>query len=334
VNKKRASRAGGNALRVYEMARHEANREATRVPWQRLLDAREQYVEWNAFSLWVRAIVEAEHEVPSWLSKIIEGRCPGFGECKKEHCKASPKHGAVLWRRLSEWIDDNVFGHARREGWMRAVTFYAARDPAFLRDCAYSQHCERQWKRHRPQLYPSLEEWRRSSEQCSDEVLDAFEMREEKREIIKASRAVSPRRLAEAVAQYMDWEAFTYWLRSLLEADTDLPDAVIREVQRRCPGFWECDKELRKTLLQEDYTRRWKALLEWGENRFFAEARQDGWFDALVFWARAHPRSVRTVDYWVFYWDENWSTRPVEAYPSFHEWRRTADNYVVRPEEE
>src|SRR5207245_11790648 len=148
---------------------------------------------------------------------------------------------------------------------------------------------------------------------------------------IKASRGVGPQRLTKTVAEYMEWEAFAYWLRSLLEAGIDLPGTVSLELERRCPQFLECDEKLRSTLSPEDYTRRWKALVEWGGNRFFAEAKLEGWFDAIVFHARAHPRSVRTVDYWVFYWDEHWSTLPNRTYPSFQEWHRAADNYIVAP---
>ena len=139
-----------------------------------------------------------------------------------------------------------------------------------------------------------------------------------------------PERLTAAVAQYMEWEAFTYWLRSLLEADAPFPETVTREVQLRCPGFLESDKELRSTLSPEGYIRRWKALLEWGEERFFAAPRREGWFKTVVYHARAHPRSARTVDYWVFHWDMYWSTQPLGTYPSFELWRQAADNYVVQ----
>jgi hypothetical protein len=237
----------------------------------------------------------------------------------------------LLYRRVLEWFETNVLVQAKEEGWLRAVTFYAVRDPAFVRDCAYSLHCEAQWKLQHPSAYPSFEEWRRASEQCADEALDAFEMAEDKRQIVKTSRLVGPERFAAAVAQYMEWEAFTYWLRSLLESDAKFPDAVAKELQRRCPGFLECDEELRNTLSPEDYTRRWKALLEWGENRLFSEMQQEGWFDAVVYEARAHPQSVRTVDYWVFYWDDHWSSSPLEAFPSFQEWRCAADDFVVGP---
>jgi hypothetical protein len=325
--KQRTVRTSELEARVSEMARREADRQARRIPWQRLLEARQQYIEWNAFSLWARAIAVAEGQVPTWLAKVLEEHCPGLLE--SDRTSEITHWDPPLYRRILEWFESNALAQAKDEGWLRAVTFYAVRDPVYVRDCAYWQHCESQWKRHRPSAYPSFEEWRRSSEQCADEVLDAFEMKEDKRQIIKASRVAGPERLAAAVAQYMEWEVFTYWLRSLLESGTKFPDAVVKELQRRCPGFLECDEALRNMLAPEDYTRRWKALLEWGENRLFSNIQKAGWFDAVVYEARAHPRSVRTVDYWVFYWDEHWSGGSLEAYPSFQEWRRAADDFVV-----
>jgi len=309
------------------MARREADRHARRIPWQRLLKARQQYVECNAFSLWAHAIAEAEGCAPAWLVKVLEERCPGLSG--SDRTSETTHQDPRLNRRILEWFESNVLVQAKEEGWLRAVTFYAVRDPVYVRDCAYSHYCEVQRKRQRPSAYPPFEEWRRASERCADEVLDAFEMKEDKRQIIKASRMVGPERYAAAVAQYMEWEVFTYWLRSLLESDAKLPGAAVKELKRRCPGFLERDEVLRNARSPEDYTRRWKALLEWGENRFFSEMQQEGWFDAVVYEARAHPRSVRIVDYWVFYWDEHWSSGPLEAYPSFQEWRCATDDFVI-----
>ena len=70
-------------------------------------------------------------------------------------------------------------------------------------------------------------------------------------------------------------------------------------------------------------------MLEWGEKRFFSQMQKEGWFEAVVSEARARPRSARTIDYWVFYWDEHWSSHPLEVYPSFEEWRSAADDFVV-----
>jgi hypothetical protein len=311
------------------MARREADRQARRIPWEQLLQARHQYVEWNAFTLWVRAITETERELPGWLARIIEEHCPGLIGSERRDSESGPELGAHLDRRIREWVEQNVLSDSKHGGWLQAVTFYAVRDLACARDEAYSEWCEKQWKEQPPASYPSFKGWLSASESCGDEVLDVSKMRKDKRRIIKVSRAIGSERLEVAVAEYMEWEAFTYWLRSLLETDTRFPENVTLELQRRCPGFLESDKELRNALSREDYTRRWKALLERGEGRFSVEFRREGWFDSVVYHARAHPRSARTVDYWVFYWDERWSTHPLDQYPSFEVWRRSADDYVV-----
>ena len=329
TSRKRAWRPSKIEIRASEMARREADRQARRVRWERLLQARHQCVEWNEFSLWAHAITEAEGKLPDWLAQIIAERCPGLIGSERINSEAGRGVGARLDRRIREWVEQNVLADSKHKGWLRAVTFYAVRDLAYARDWAYAQWCEKHWKQQPPASYPSFEEWRSASERCGNEVLDACEMREDKRRVIKNSRLVGSERLEAAVAEYMEWEAFTYWLRSLLEADTRFPETVTRDLERRCPGFLESDRQLRSTLALENYTQRWKALLKWGEERFFPEARRGGWFNAVVYRARVHPRSARTVDYWVFHWDEHWSSYPLDQYLSFEVWRHEADNYVV-----
>ena len=133
--KQRTVRTSKAETCVSEMARREADRQARRIPWQRLLEARQQYVEWNAFSLWARAIVEAEGCAPAWLVKVLEERCPGLlGSDRRSEITHQDPH---LYRRVFDWFESNVLVQAKEEGWLRAVTFYAVRDPAFVRDCAY-----------------------------------------------------------------------------------------------------------------------------------------------------------------------------------------------------
>ena len=63
---------------IGEFARLTAEREAARIPWPQLYEAREKYVEWEAFALWVRAVEDTEGGFPEWLGKAVEKRCLGF----------------------------------------------------------------------------------------------------------------------------------------------------------------------------------------------------------------------------------------------------------------
>jgi hypothetical protein len=101
---------------------------------------------------------------------------------------------------------------------MNAVGYYAARDLSSLRNHAYWDYCERQWKRTKPVTYPSFRDWLKTSEGCPDQVLDDYGMRAEKRRLIKLSRRVGPRALRNAVTRYLDWEVFAYWARTAIEA--------------------------------------------------------------------------------------------------------------------
>ena len=66
--------------RVGDIASRRARRQLMQVPWDRFHKAYEEYIRWQAFALWARAIVELEGSTPSWLKAIQRKRCPGFVE--------------------------------------------------------------------------------------------------------------------------------------------------------------------------------------------------------------------------------------------------------------
>ncbi|HEV2416520.1 MAG TPA: hypothetical protein VGX94_01820 [Terriglobia bacterium] len=184
-------RPGKLQQRVGEVARRMAEREAARIPWPQLRNAREQYVKWEAFTLWVRAIEDTESGFPEWLAEAVEKRCPGFLQFVAEHRLDDRRSPPFFWYHLERWINEHIFSRRRREGWMNAVGYYAVRDLAALRDEAYWSYCERQWKRSKPAVCPSFQEWRKTSEHFSDEVLNEFELRGETRELINGARRIS-----------------------------------------------------------------------------------------------------------------------------------------------
>ncbi len=214
-----------------------AEKEAARIPWPQLIEARELYVRWQAFVHWVRAIEDTEGAFPEWLAEIVEKRCPGFLQFVAEQMLLDRRSSPFFWYHLERWISEHFFSRAWREGWMNAVGYYAVRDLACLRDHAYWEYCESQWRRSEPSAYPSFREWRKASEHCDDRVIDACEMRETERELIKASLRISPGVLRKAVDRYVEWQVFAYWARTALESGHPLPGPVERELRQRCPGF-------------------------------------------------------------------------------------------------
>src|SRR5207245_5545021 len=104
--------------RVGQTARLTAEKEAARIPWPQLHEAREKHVDWEAFVLWVRAIEDAEGIFPEWLGEVVDKRCRGFSKFverqRPEHSDVPP----VFWRHLERWINERIFGQVWLEGWM------------------------------------------------------------------------------------------------------------------------------------------------------------------------------------------------------------------------
>jgi hypothetical protein len=179
VNQNRAWQPSTPQRRVDDATRQMADSEATRIPWPQLLKARRSYVKWQEFQQWVRAIEESERRSPQ-----------------------------PVWYHLEQWIHERIFAKPWREGWMNAAGYYAVRDLAALRNEAYWYYCEPQWQRSRPAAYPSIQEWRKDSEHCSDEVVDHFETTNELLDLIRLSRRISLRTLNETVDRYVEAGGF------------------------------------------------------------------------------------------------------------------------------
>ena len=163
-NKSKQWCADDTARRVQELARYRATRQLLRASSQRFSQAQQDYLDWESFSLWVQATVEAEGGVPSWIDRTLQRRCPGFLEFER-HCReAHPQQAAPLPVLLLEWIHDRVFMKAKEEGWLDALIFFSFRHPYSQRTWAYWEHCEDDWKRKRPARYPSFDEWRMAAE--------------------------------------------------------------------------------------------------------------------------------------------------------------------------
>ncbi len=304
-----------HVARVQHLARERADAQARRIPWQRLLDTRNEYIDWQEFYLWVRSVLEVENRIPDWLVEILDKRCPGFVENER---KLPPKaaRSRPLPLRLEDWIDDHIFGFAKQEGWFNAITFYAIREPRYQRAEVCWSECVEKWKKAKPVRYPSFEEWRDMAAQCNDTAHLVTELQK----VSASVKLVAPERLAEAVSRYIDCEAFAYWVRPCLELGFPMPQEVARELRQRCPGFLEAHPDARD----------WQQLLSWIVDQDFEDAKSEGWFEAVLLFAHRHPRVIRTMEY-ADHSEEVWGSQLPDPYPSFEQWRSNADSYVEPP---
>lgn len=143
--------------RAQAKARSRANRQLLRVSLPRFTKACREYIEWEAFSLWVRAIADAEKGLPIAVVRTIQQRCPGLLPQGRAPAKLLPLD-------VLKWAHNHTFAVAKREGWLDALMFYSVRNPRSQRTWAYWERCEREWKSKRPRLYPTFKQWVQAAE--------------------------------------------------------------------------------------------------------------------------------------------------------------------------
>jgi hypothetical protein len=309
--------------RLQRQAQDRAAEAARRVPWQVLLEARNQYLEWQEFYYWVRSILECEERVPDWLARRLNEMCPGFLNSEALHTSTRRRdwNGATCAIQLGAWIDKHVFAFSREGGWLPAITFYAVREPRYGKVSAHWSECVKNWRQTKPPAYPSFEEWLRGAQQCDETAHLLPEVRKQR----ECFKLVRPERLREAVARYIDWEALAYWARPALERKPPVLTQVACELDARCPGF--SDFNDRAGGGPEALPQGWARLMLWIGDYFFSDAKAEGWYDAILVSVRIHPRAIRTMEY-SDHCDEVWNGELPVPYTSFEVWRRDADRYV------
>ena len=122
-----------------------------------------EFLEWRAFSYWLRLCVETDGSVSEPLAETLRERCPGFLEYATAYAIQHPGEQEFLWLRFLEWTDEKLFQTPITEGWRHALGYYATRDPRMDQLRAYWKHCRQTWKLQPPAPRPSFESWRASA---------------------------------------------------------------------------------------------------------------------------------------------------------------------------
>jgi hypothetical protein len=139
-----------------------------------------------------------------------------------------------------------------------------------------------------------------------------------KQKALQQAVLVPWRRLGESGSAYAEWHIFVLWVRIIGEFEKRLPDIVVAALGARCPGF--IHHENRNGLEQPlEQSFLWHSLEQWIAIHHFAEARSDGWFDAMMYYAY---KDIRTEQAWSL-WERSkdaWSRNRPSRWPTLEEW--------------
>ncbi len=122
-----------------------------------------KFLEWRAFSYWLRLCIETEGTVSDSLAATLQDRCPEFLDYAAAYARQHQGEREFLWLRFLEWTDEKLFQGPIAEGWRHALGYYATRDSRMDQLRAYWKSCRQTWKLQPPASLPSFESWRASA---------------------------------------------------------------------------------------------------------------------------------------------------------------------------
>jgi hypothetical protein len=292
----------------------EARREALLVPWGRLQDAAEAYVESHTFVLWVRAVTETTQDVPELVRSALDLYFSGLARSDRFDTE-SPD-----WRALEEWIAAHRFADARRGGWFNALRYYAQNDLRTEQAWTHWEQTIADWGRHRPTLWPTFAEWKAAV--ATTHTLSHPAGQEH---AVAGMARVEPSRLREAVSELLESRACAIWVDCVSRLEHHLSESVMNELRQRFPGLFSASHPAPKWGLAV-----FLRLVRLGGADWRKIAREEGWISALRYQVRHHPRYHRLIHYRERCRDVWSQSRPV-SFPSFAEWLAAADAYYIRP---
>ncbi len=135
---------------------------------------------------------------------------------------------------------------------------------------------------------------------------------------LQQSLLVPWRRLEESAAEYTDWHIFGLWVRTFAERGERLPEIVSSALRARCPGFLERQAGWQEQRLNDRHLM-WHALEEWIASHVFAEAKRQGWFEAVMYYAYKDLRVEQAWSLWART-NDALSPKGPTSWPTLKEW--------------
>lgn len=103
-------------------------------------------------------------------------------------------------------------------------------------------------------------------------------------------------RVLDAAIRYSEWQIFALRARSACEPSEQVPTAMLDELAARCPGFieWNLDQQGNSPAGHSV----WRNLVEWIAINKFADARTEGWYEAVVHYGFNRMECLRAWSEW------------------------------------
>ena len=298
-----------------EQFKNRALERAKRVPWPRLVAAVDQYNEWQVFSLWVRAVVDAAKSTTPGVEQELESRIPGFLARVENDIQAAlaDKPGHRLWSLVDSWVTSNVLLEPKVQGWLDSVHYFASMSLPYMKTWAHWEQVNEEWRRNTPAAWPAFGQWQLdvaavtrlpNPESAAQQVLDAV-------------RSIPPAKWDRIRFTFFDLIGFSLWMELIMDLEGPRSKIVVDEIGGRYDGFrFSCPD-----LPSSDAVRE---LNVWAVEH--AIGTKDQKLLAALSWHVQHHPAYYAMRNYAVHCHDVWPDDYPNPLPSFDEWRRVTEN--------
>jgi hypothetical protein len=297
----------------------QALEQAKRVPWPRLAAAVDQYNEWEAFTLWLRAVGDAANAVPAVVERELETRIPGFLARVKEDLLAAPEDeaGHRMWNLVGDWVTVNVLFDAKTHGWLAAVHHFSFKSLAYMKTWAHWERVNREWHSHPPAQWPTYEQWQKGIAAVRQLPTNPGS---EPQQVLDAVLSIPAAEWEQLWSGFLDLIAFSLWLELILGIGGPRSPLIVDEIRKRYPGFPVSSLDL--PSFEEALTE----LHSWAFQQIIGT--EDDQILAALSWHVQHHPAYHAMRNYAHHCHEAWSDDPPYRLPTFDEWRRSTEKYT------
>jgi hypothetical protein len=315
----RNQRGGSLINRVRHQTESRALEQAKRVPWKRLAAAAEEYTDWQVFTLWLRAVLEAASSIPIMVAQEMESRTPQLLGRIRPGVEVAVKNGsgagARIWQDVSVWAEMNVFIAAKRAGWLDAVRYFSSMSLCSMKAWSYWENIDKEWRAATPAQFPTYAQW-----QCEVAAVARLSNPDNvAQQVLDAIRGVPEAEWSKLLRNFSDLIAFSLWMELMLDIEGPTSGLVSKELAEKYGGFSLSPN----TMGSKEVVR---ALNEWVLDHALGISDQKQVLAALSFHVSHHPAypAMRT---YALHCHDLWPDEYPDRLPSFEEWREAADAY-------
>jgi hypothetical protein len=304
--------------RVRDQNERRALRQAKRVPWKTMAATAELYTEWDVFTLWARAVVNAARGLPAHVRQELESRSPLLLEyiCPVAEGAAHDAGdlGSRVWQAVGKWAESNVFLEPRRAGWLDAVRYFSSVSLESMKAWSCWERIEQEWCSAPPHEFPDYKEWQQAVSavgRLSDGSTTA-------QQVLDTVRVLPELEWRQHLSDFSDLIAFSLWMEVVLDVDGS-SRLVAEELAQRYRGF-----DLASAAADSRETVR--ALNAWVVEHHLAGPNQERLLAALTFQVTHHP-AYHAMRNYAQHCHSAWQKERPDHLPTFEEWRPAADEY-------